>query len=180
MTACLAVDAAVLVLAALLAAAARTQSDVTLLPASWVFVFIVLALGLYWTWRLQTYSTLLRPWADAALVAGATSLSALIVLTIRSLGGHHGVAEAMLPLWAFAVVYGVAGRIGFYLAGPALEARQATPPEADAGPADEPEARRFEGSPRAPTSFRCGRSSGRSWTSLAPGCPRPSAGRSRG
>jgi len=137
--ACLAVDAAVLVLAAVVAAAARTHSHVSLLPASWVVVFVVLALGLYWTWRLLTYSTLLRPWADAALVAGATSLAALLVLTLRSLSGHHFVAEAMLPLWAFAVVYGVAGRLAFYLAWPALEARRETPPEADAEPVAEPE-----------------------------------------
>jgi hypothetical protein len=125
--ACLAVDTGVLVLATLMAAAAQTQSNVSPLPARWTVAFIVLSLGLYWSWRLMTYSTRLRPWADAALVAGATSLSGLIVLAVRSLSGHHGVAEALVPLWAFAVVYGVAGRIAFYLAWPALEARRVTP-----------------------------------------------------
>ena len=132
--ACLGVDVGVLVLATLMAAAAQTQSNVAPLPAAWTVAFIALSLGLYWTWRLLTYSTLLRPWADAVLVAGATSLSGLIVLTIRSLTGHHGVAEALLPLWAFAAVYGVAGRLSFYLAWPVLEARRATP-DADAAPA---------------------------------------------
>ncbi len=134
--ACLGVDVGVLVLATLMAAVAQTQSDVSPLPAAWTVAFIALSLGLYWTWRLLTYSTLLRPWADAALVAGATSLAGLVVLTIRSLAGHHAVAEALLPLWAFAVVYGLAGRIAFYLAWPVLEARRTTP-EADAAPADD-------------------------------------------
>jgi hypothetical protein len=134
--ACLAVDVGVLVLATLMAAVAQTQSNVAPLPAPWTVAFIALSLGLYWSWRLSTYSTRLRPWADAVLVAGATSLSALIVLTIRSLSGRQGVAEALLPLWAFAVVYGVAGRIAFYLAWPVLEARRTTP-DVDAAPADD-------------------------------------------
>jgi hypothetical protein len=144
--ACLAVDAGVLVLATLMAAAAQTQSNVAPLPAPWTVAFIALALGLYWSWRLLTYSTLLRPWADAALVAGATSLAGLVVLAIRSLTGHHGVAEALLPLWAFAVVYWVAGRIAFYLAWPALEARRSTP-DADAATDDWDEGLEADGPP---------------------------------
>ncbi len=134
--ACLGVDVGVLVLATLMAAVGQTQSNVAPLPAAWTAAFIGLSVGLYWSWRLLTYSALLRPWADATLVAGATSLSGLLVLTIRSLSGHHGVAEALLPLWAFAVVYGVAGRIAFYLVWPVLEARRTTP-DVDAAPADE-------------------------------------------
>ena len=114
--ACLAVDAVVFALAAVVAAVARTGSSVPLPPAGWIALFGALSLGLYWAWRLATLRTKLRPWADALLVAGTASLAGLAVLTIRSLAGKSGVAEGLLPLWAFAAVYGVTGRLAFYLA----------------------------------------------------------------
>ena len=121
------------------------QKTLWVLPvvfALWVnthgsFVFGLMALGLYWAWRLGTFGTKLRPWADALLVAGATSLAGLVVLTIRSLTGKSGVAESLLPLWAFATVYGVAGRMAFYLAWPP---RRVTAPE----PIEEPARREPE------------------------------------
>ena len=114
--ACLAVDAVVFAIAAIVAAFARSSSNVPLPPAAWMALFGALSLGLYWAWRLATLRTKLRPWADALLVAGATSLGGLGVLTIRSLADKSGVAEGLLPLWAFATVYGVTGRLAFYLA----------------------------------------------------------------
>lgn len=125
--ACLAIDAVVLALAALVAALARSASTVPLPPAGWMALFAVLSLGLYWGWRAGTLRTRLRPWADAVLLAGATSLAALLVLTIRSLTGKTGVAEGFLPLWAFVTVYGVAGRFAFYLAWPARAAQPSQP-----------------------------------------------------
>jgi len=124
--ACLAVDVVVFALAAVVAAVARSSSNVALPPAGWMALFGALALGLYWAWRLATLRTKLRPWADALLVAGATSLAGLVVLTIRSLAGKSGVAEGLLPLWAFATVYGVTGRLAFYLA---WTPKTVTPPE---------------------------------------------------
>ncbi len=132
--ACAAVDAVVFAIAMLVAGVARSSSNVTLPPAPWMALFGVLALGLYWGWRAPSLKTKLRPWADALLVAGSTSLAALAVLTIRSLAGKTGVAEGLLPLWAFATVYGVAGRTAFYLAWP--------PGAASPKPVDEPRPRR--------------------------------------
>ena len=129
--ACLGVDVVVISLACLLAAVARSSSTVPLPPAGWMALFAALSLGLYWAWRLATFATKLRPWADALLLGGSTSLAGLGVLTIRSLAGKSGVAESLLPLWAFATVYGVAGRMAFYLAWPS---RRVTSPE----PIEEP------------------------------------------
>jgi hypothetical protein len=113
--ACLAVDVAMLILAALGTAWSRGGSGVAFPPAGWVALFCLLALGLYWAWRLYTFRVELRPLADALLIAGATGLAAMSVLTIRSLDGEAGFADAFLPLWAYAAVYGVAGRFAFYL-----------------------------------------------------------------
>ena len=114
--ACVAVDAVLFGLAMLAAAFARSSSRVPLPPSAWIALFAALSLGLYWAWRLPTRRRKLRPWADALLVAGGSSVAALLVLTIRSLTGKTGVAEGLLPLWAFASVYGVCGRFAFYLA----------------------------------------------------------------
>jgi hypothetical protein len=124
--ACLAIDASMLALAAGGAALARRSSTVPLPPAGWIALFAALTLLLYWSWRLYTYRTRLRPVADVLLIAGATGLAAMAMLTIRSLAGGSGVGDELLPLWAFAAVYGVAGRMGFYLA---WSARMALPPE---------------------------------------------------
>jgi hypothetical protein len=57
----------------------------------------------------------LRPLADVLLIAGASGLAAMAMLTIRSLAGDSGVGDELLPLWAFTAVYGAAGRMGFDL-----------------------------------------------------------------
>ena len=132
--ACLAIDVSMLALAAGGAALARRSSDVPLPPAGWIAVFAALTLGLYWSWRLYTFRTRLRPVADVLLIAGATGLAAMAMLTIRSLAGESGVGDELLPLWAFAAVYGVAGRMGFYLA---WSVRVALPPEPVAAEPDE-------------------------------------------
>jgi hypothetical protein len=136
--ACLAVDVSMLTLAALLAALARRNSDVPLPPAVWMAAFAALTVLLYWSWRLSTYRRELRPIADSLSIAGATSLAAMAVLAIRSLAGASGVAEELLPLWAFTTVYGVAGRLGFYLAWTARASVQSP------APAAAPEAAGFE------------------------------------
>src|SRR5207253_3441795 len=112
---CLAVDVTMLVLAALGAVLARRHSAVAFPPVGWVVAFAAGTVVLYWSWRLYTFRVRLRPLADALLVAAATGLAAMCVLTIRSLAGSSGVGDALLPLWAFAAVYGVAGRMAFYL-----------------------------------------------------------------
>jgi hypothetical protein len=133
--ACFAVDALVFGGAAVVAALARSSSRVPLPPVGWMALFGALSLGLYWAWRAPMLKTTLRPWADALIVAGSTSLAATTVLAIRSLTGKTGVAEDLLPLWAFASVYGVAGRLAFYLAWPP----RAEAPEQETG---EPRPRR--------------------------------------
>jgi hypothetical protein len=135
---CLAIDVSMLTLAALAAALARRSSDVPLPPAAWMAAFAALAVGLYWSWRLYMFRTKLRPVADSLLIAGATSLAAMTVLTIRSLAGESGVGDELLPLWAFAAVYGVAGRMGFYLAWSAKLAMPPQPAAVEAEVADEP------------------------------------------
>ncbi len=139
--ACLGVDVVLVTVACLLAALARTGSSVPLPPAGWIALFAALAVGLYWAWRLGTFATSLRPWADVLLLAGSTSLAGLLVLTIRSLDGTSGVAETLLPLWAFTTVYGVAGRTAFYLAWPVRSQRSFVDPSAEPVPAEpeEPE-----------------------------------------
>ena len=113
---CLGVDVAVLTAAVLMAAIDRGRSNAPLPPAGWTALFAGLTLLLYWSWRPAIFRTRFRPWADALLVAGATSLAAMVVFTIRSLAGESGSGAELLPLWAFVTVYGVAGRLGFYLA----------------------------------------------------------------
>jgi FlaA1/EpsC-like NDP-sugar epimerase len=127
--ACLAADVSMLTIAALVAALARRSSHVPLPPDSWIAAFAALTLGLHWSWRLYTFRAKLRPVLDSLLIAGATSLAAMIVFTIRSLAGESGVGDELLPLWAFTAVYGVAGRMGFYLAWTA----RTLLPEPDAG-----------------------------------------------
>jgi hypothetical protein len=124
---CLAVDAALVALAALVAALARSGSSVPLPPSAWSALFALLAVGTYWAWRYGTFRTKLRPWADALLVAGATSLAGLIVLAIRSQKGDTGAALELLPLWAFTTAYWLAGRMAFYVAWAPHAARPAEP-----------------------------------------------------
>ncbi len=142
--ACLGADVVLISLASVLTAVAGTAAAAPLPPAGWMAVFAGLAVGLYWAWRVATFGTRLRPGADALLVAGSTSLAGLLVLTARSLVGTSGVAEELLPLWAFATVYGVAGRAAFYLAWPAR-------PDDDPEPAEgAKEHERGEGDANAP------------------------------
>ena len=145
---CLAVDAAVFAVATVVAAVARSSSRVPLPPVGWMALFGALSLGMYWAWRAPMLKTKLRPWADALLVAGSTSLAAMAVLAVRSLTGKTGVAEGLLPLWAFAAVYGVSGRFAFYLAWPPRT-------EAPSKPAGEPRPRRSIG-PVPPPAVRLG------------------------
>jgi hypothetical protein len=143
-----------LALAAGGAALARRGSDVPLPPAGWIAVFSALTLVLYWSWRLYTFRTGLRPLADVLLIAGASGLAAMAMLTIRSLAGESGVGDELLPLWAFTAVYGVAGRMGFYLA---WSARLALPPEpvaAEPEESGEPELPEAVSPPTAPQRTR--------------------------
>ncbi len=151
--ACLAVDISMLALAALVAALARRSSDVPLPPAGWMAVFSALTVVLYWSWRLYTFRTKLRPVADSLLIAGATSLAAMAVLTIRSLNGTAGGAEELLPLWAFAAVYGVSGRMGFYLAWSVRAALSPEPAAAESEPG-EPELPGRHARPKPPPARR--------------------------
>jgi hypothetical protein len=137
--ACLAIDVSMLALAASGAALARRSSDVPLPPAGWIAAFSALTLVLYWSWRLYTLRTRLRPVADALLIAGASGLAAMAMLTIRSLAGKSGVGDELLPLWAFTAVYGVAGRMGFYLAWSARVALSPEPVAAEPEEIEEPE-----------------------------------------
>lgn len=137
--ACLAVDGAVLAAATLMAAIDRGSSNAPLPAAGWTALFAALTLVLYWSWRLAIFRTRLRPWADALLVAGATSLAAMVVFTIRSLAGESGTGAELLPLWAFVTVYGVAGRLGFYLAWTARPAVSPVPQDSAREMVDEPE-----------------------------------------
>jgi hypothetical protein len=145
--ACVTVDASVLTVAALLASVARSRSNVQLPPTGWMAVFAALTLGLYWAWRLATYRRSLRPWADAVLIAGAAGLAAMTVLTIRSLTGHAGGATELLPLWAFATVYCVAGRLAFYLVWTVVAARSPEPADRKRTPPERTE--RSAPSPRS-------------------------------
>ncbi len=124
---CLAVDVGVFSLAVIMAALARSNSSVPLPPGAWGFLFFAGSLGVYWAWRYGTFRTKLRPWADALLVAGATSLAGLLVIAIRSQNGESGAALELLPLWAFATVYWVAGRMAFYVAWAPHAKRPAAP-----------------------------------------------------
>jgi len=130
--ACLGVDLTMIVLATLAMAWSRSASGLAFPSTGWVVLFALLIPALYWSWRLYTYRTKLRPFADAVLIAGASALAAMVVLTIRSLGGGTGVVYGFLPLWALVAVYGVVGRFGFYLFWTVWAARRSEPAPGDA------------------------------------------------
>jgi hypothetical protein len=125
--ACVGIDLSMLVLATLAAAWSRSASDLPYPPAGWVALFALLTPALYWSWRLYTYRTTLRPFADAVLIAAATGLASMVALTIQSLAGESGIADTFLPLWALVAVYGVIGRFAFYLFWTAWVVRRSEP-----------------------------------------------------
>ena len=110
-----AVDLALLVLAVAGTVVGHRRSTVPLPSAGWVAGFLIMTLIVYWSWRVYARNVKLRPLADAVLVAGAASVAGMLVLTVRSLTGWAGLGDELLPLWAFAAVYGVAGRLAYYL-----------------------------------------------------------------
>jgi len=130
--ACLGVDLTMILLATLAAAWSRSATGRAFPPAGWVVLVALLIPALYWSWRLYTCLTKLRPFADAVLIAGASAFAAMVVLSLRSLAGETDVVDAFLPLWALVAVYGVVGRFAFYLFWTVWAARRSEPAPSDA------------------------------------------------
>jgi exopolysaccharide biosynthesis polyprenyl glycosylphosphotransferase len=107
-----AVDAAMLVAAALAAQLGAHAAGLAVTPTHWLVAFSALVLaisyargGYAWRIRLQAIDDL---WS----VVTCTAIAGMIVLSLRALlGDDNGVASQTLRVWAFATVYVGAGRV---------------------------------------------------------------------
>jgi exopolysaccharide biosynthesis polyprenyl glycosylphosphotransferase len=113
--ACLAVDATMLVLAGLATSVGAAAGGFASAPIGWTIGFGVLTLALFRTRGLYALRLRLRTLDDLRAIATATTLAAMIVLSVRILLGNSLdlAAESIRP-WAFALVYLASGRIALH------------------------------------------------------------------
>jgi exopolysaccharide biosynthesis polyprenyl glycosylphosphotransferase len=113
--ACLAVDATMLVLAGLATSLGAHAGGFASAPIGWTVGFGVLTLALFRTRGLYALRLRLRTLDDLRSVATATTLAAMIVLSVRILLGDSLdlAAESIRP-WAFALVYLASGRVALH------------------------------------------------------------------
>jgi exopolysaccharide biosynthesis polyprenyl glycosylphosphotransferase len=113
--ACLAVDATMLVLAALATSVGAAAGGFASAPIGWTIAFGVLTLALFRSRGLYSLRLRLRTLDDLRSIATATTLAAMIVLSVRILLGDSLdlAAESIRP-WAFALVYLGCGRVALH------------------------------------------------------------------
>ena len=113
--ACLAVDATMLVLAALATSIGAHAGRFASAPVGWTVGFGALTLLLFGTRGLYTLKLRLRTLDDVRSIVGSTTLAAMSILSLRLLLGQtpNLAAESVRP-WAFATVYIAAGRVALY------------------------------------------------------------------
>ena len=113
--ACLGVDAAMLLLAAIAVVVGGQAAGVASPPATATATFVVLCLALYWTRGLYRLRFRIHTLDDLRTILGATTLAAMLVLTGRVLVGSTADLDTETArLWAFAVAYVCAGRLAWY------------------------------------------------------------------
>jgi exopolysaccharide biosynthesis polyprenyl glycosylphosphotransferase len=113
--ACVAVDATMLVLAGLATSVGAAAGGFASAPFGWTVAFGVLTLALFRSRGLYTLRLRLRTLDDLRAIATATTLAAMIVLSVRILLGDSLdlAAESIRP-WAFALVYLASGRVALH------------------------------------------------------------------
>jgi exopolysaccharide biosynthesis polyprenyl glycosylphosphotransferase len=113
--ACLAVDATMLVLAGLATSVGAAAGGFASAPIGWTIGFGVLTLALFRSRGLYSLRLRLRTLDDLRSIATATTLAAMIVLSLRILLGDSLdlAAESIRP-WAFALVYLASGRVALH------------------------------------------------------------------
>ncbi len=114
---CLAVDVAMLVLAAAAVQLGGHAAGVASPPWTVTAAFALLCLALYWSKGLYQLRFRLHVLDDLRTIFVATSLAAMIVLTARVLFGTTAELDAeTVRLWGFALAYVAAGRVARYWA----------------------------------------------------------------
>ena len=110
--ACLTVDAVMLLVAAVVCGLGAQAAGVQPLPIGWTLLFGGLTLALLASRAMYRPRLRLQSLDDVRSIAVATSVAAMIVLSLTVLLGHQGddLAE-IVRLWAFAAVYASAGRV---------------------------------------------------------------------
>ena len=113
--ACLAVDVAMLVFAALATSVGAYAGGFASAPVGWTVAFGGLTLALFQRRGLYKLRLRLRTLDDLRSVVTATTLAAMIVLSVRILLGDSLdlAAESIRP-WAFALVYLASGRVALH------------------------------------------------------------------
>jgi exopolysaccharide biosynthesis polyprenyl glycosylphosphotransferase len=113
--ACLSIDAAMLAAAVAATLVGSRGSGMPVLPAAWLASFCVLVLGFLWLRGMYRPRLKLELLDDLRALIAVTSLSAMVVLSMRVLFTDAAVdaAEVLRP-WAFATAYVAAGRAALY------------------------------------------------------------------
>jgi exopolysaccharide biosynthesis polyprenyl glycosylphosphotransferase len=112
---CIGVDSAMLGLAAVVTALGGAAAGIGSPSAAWMAAFAALCVLLYAARGLYKAPFRLRALDDVPRIAVATTVAAMIILTIRTLlGDSQAVLEESLRPWAFALVYVAAGRVALY------------------------------------------------------------------
>ncbi|HEX6699565.1 MAG TPA: sugar transferase [Gaiellaceae bacterium] len=112
---CLAVDATMLVVAALATSVGAHAGGFKSAPVLWTIAFGLLTVLLFRNRGLYALKLRLRSLDDVRSIFVATTLAAMIVLSVRLLIGDSVdlAAESLRP-WAFALVYLASGRVALY------------------------------------------------------------------
>ena len=107
------VDASLLVAAAALGGAATHLSGSQAAPLGWLLVLPALTMTLLAGRGLYRRRLQLKTFDDLRLIAGATTVAAMAVVTARTLaGGDPNDAWLIAHQWVFSLVYLGAGRVG--------------------------------------------------------------------
>jgi exopolysaccharide biosynthesis polyprenyl glycosylphosphotransferase len=113
--ACVAVDVTMLVLAGLATSVGATVGGFASAPLWWTLLAGGLTLALFRSRGLYALRFRLRMLDDVRSVVTATTLAAMIVLSIRILLGHTvDLGPETIRPWAFALVYLTSGRVALY------------------------------------------------------------------
>jgi len=107
----LTVDAMMLGTAAATAELGASRAGVPATPSLWLVLFPVVVMALLWARRMYAPRLLLRVLDDVRSIAATTAVAAMAMLSVRALlTTEPAAAQQGLRLWAFTVVYLVAGR----------------------------------------------------------------------
>jgi exopolysaccharide biosynthesis polyprenyl glycosylphosphotransferase len=107
----LGVDVAMLLLAAVGTVVGARLANIAAPPVAWLVFSTLLTLFLFAARGLYRLGFRLKTLDDLRVVAGATTLAAMITLSLRALLGDPSLAAESIRPYAFALVYLAAGRV---------------------------------------------------------------------